>query len=273
MPPITVFCPFTRAAYVRRWFDDLYSTDLDPANTNLAFIIDIGEDEEGQPIGQTIYTRIMDEMNKVKFRKFLIARNYEHHVNGINIGVRRKRIADIHNQSKELIRALDGEYVLGLEDDTVFTNLSVSRLFMPFSRHRRVGLVSSYEAGRWLNKIIGVWYFNDVIDPLKCRTASLEDKTEQEYNEVDATGMYCYLTPTELYLKHDYYSEDWQPWGPDVNYGLWLRKMGYKNFVDWTQPTGHLDGDRIIMPDGDIYVEEFTHDPKAQYWNRKAQKP
>lgn len=271
MPPITVFCPFTRHVYVRRFFDDLYSTDLKPENTNLVFTIDIGEDEMGQEVGKMIYTRIMEQMNRldrVAFRKFIIIRNFDHHVNNINIGVRRKRIAEIHNQAKEAIIALDGQYVLGLEDDTVFTNLNVAKLYKPFQEHKDTGLVSTYEAGRWLNKIIGVWFFDDVKHPTKCRTAGLHDITG-EIGEVDATGMYAYLTPTTLFLQHHYYTEDWQPYGPDVNYGLWLRQEGYKNYVDWSQPTGHIDMDRIIMPDGDIYEEEFI-EQKHKAWDRKA---
>jgi len=269
MPPITIFCPFTRHAYVRRWFDDLYSTDLNPAMTNLVFTIDIGEDEMGQEVGKMIYARIMEQMNKVAFRKFIIIRNYDHHVNEVNIGVRRRRIAEIHNQAKEAIIALDGKFVLGLEDDTVFTDLKVERLYKPFEHYADAGLVSTYEAGRWLNKIIGVWFFDNADHPTKCRTASLDDITG-DIGEVDATGMYCYLTPTTLFLQHQYDSEDWQPWGPDVNYGLWLRQKGYKNFVDWSQPTDHLDFERVVKPEGKIYVEEFTQETHAA-WTRKRQ--
>lgn len=267
MPPITVFCAFTRPEYVRRWFDDLASTDLKAENTNLAFIIDIGEDIEDNEVGKKIYNRIMDEMNRTRYRKFLITRNYDHHVNGANIPVRRKRIAEIHNQSKELISALDGEFVLGLEDDTVFTNLCIDRLITPFVNPvvQPIGFVTAYEAGRWQNKIIGVWGFDDPINPQQCWT----ELPGKGYEECDAAGMYCYLTPKDLYLKHDYYSEDWQPWGPDVNYGLWLRQQGYQNLVDWSQPCGHIDGDRIITPNDNLYVEQFWYDEAYKGWVRK----
>ena len=196
MPPITVFCPFTRPEYVRRWFDDLASTDLVPENTNLAFIIDVGEDQTGDP-GPKIYKRIVQEMQRTNYRKWVVVRNYDHHVPG-SIPLRRKRIAEVHNQSKEMIIALDGQYVLGLEDDTVFTNLCVERLFRPF-KNDNVGLVTAYEAGRWNMKMIGIWGFDNVKDPKECWTC-LPGK---DYQEIDAAGMYCYLTPTTLYLQHD----------------------------------------------------------------------
>ena len=82
MPPITIFCPFTRPEYVKRWFDDLASTDLKAENVNLAFIIDIGEDIMGQDQGPKIYARILREMERTKYRKYVIIRNYDHHVPG-----------------------------------------------------------------------------------------------------------------------------------------------------------------------------------------------
>lgn len=263
MPLITVFCPMTRLEYLDRWFDDLASTDLRPSDTNLAFIIDI-EHEEG---GAKIRARIMEEMNKTSFRKFLIVQN-EHHVNEVNIPIRRQRIAEIHEQSKALISSLDGQFVLGLEDDTVFTNLSVQRLYQPFKDFPNdiYGLVTAYEAGRWFNKMIGVWQFDDASDPAECWTML----PGRGYEEIDAAGMYCYLTPTDLYLQHKYYSEVWQPWGPDVNYGLWLRQMGFTNLVDWSQPCGHRDDKGIITPNSNLMSEHFWKQAPNE-WVRRRQ--
>lgn len=265
MPLITVFCPFTRPELVYQWFECLYTTDLDPASTNLCFIVDCDEPK--------IYARIMDHMNMHPFRKFMIIRNYDHHVNPINIPIRRKRIAEIHEQVKDVIASLDGEYVFGLEDDTVFTGLQVHRLLEPFSdifprdAKTKVGFVTAYEAGRWQNKIIGAWNFDNVEDPKECWTL-LPDKG---YEEIDAAGFYCYLTPTDLFVKAPYTSEIWQPWGPDVNYGLWLRKQGYSNYVDWEQPCGHYDQGIIIQPMSQLYSEHFWFDPAPEFPNGMPQ--
>jgi hypothetical protein len=257
MEPITVFCPFTRLEMVDRWFNDLYSTDLEPENTNLCFIIDTDEDE---PL---IYAKIMNQMNTHEpFRRFLIARNSEHHVNEVNIPIRRQRIAEIHEQSKALIHACDGKFVLGLEDDTVFTGLSVTRLYDK-AKFDQVGFVSAYEAGRWHQKIIGIWDFDNPLDPKECWTL-LPGKN---YEEIDAAGFYCYLTHVELYLEHEYSSEIWQPWGPDVNYGLWLRQLGYKNYVDWEQPCGHEDDGIVISPDHQLFSEHFFKEPIKDFPN------
>lgn len=246
MPPITVFCPFTRLEYMDRWFDDLASTDLNPSTTDLAFIVDCKNPK--------IYERIKHEMEQTTYHKWAVIRNYDHEfVNQVNINIRRKRIAFVHNQSKELISSLDGQYVLGLEDDTVFTNLSVQRLFEK-QQYDQVGMVTAYEAGRWNKKYIGVWDFDNATNPTECWTML----PRTGFEPITAAGFYCYVTPTHLYLAHDYHSEDWQPWGPDVNYGLWLSEHGYTNYVDWNQPCGHHSGDIIITPNSDLSSEYYV---------------
>lgn len=242
-PIITVFCAFTRLEMIDKFFEDLLSTDLEPERTNLAFIIDCNEPK--------IYEKIMNIMNNHTFKQFLITRNYDHQVNEVNITRRRQRIAEVKEQSKDLINALDGELILSLEDDTVFKGLQVKRLAEALDN--KTGLVSTYEAGRWYNKIIGVWEFDNIQDPTMCWTCL----PEKDITEVDATGFYCYLTRKELYLAHEYNTEIQQPWGPDVNFGLWLRKLGYINKVDWEQPTGHNISTNILTPDGDLIVERF----------------
>lgn len=260
MPPITVFCAFTRLEFVDRWFQDLYSTDLNPENTNLVLIIDTAEPR--------IYAKIMEQMNFVKFKRFWIVRNYEHHVNEVNIPIRRRRIAEIHEQAKEYIRQTDGEYVLGLEDDTVFTNLCVNRLYQLASQEG-VGFVSAYQAGRWHNKIIGIWQFNDIDDMKECWTVLPSVNIE----ECDAAGFYCYLTRTSRFMAHKYEWLDWQPWGPDVNYGIWLRQLGFKNYVDWSQPVGHQVENGIIWPNHNLYSEHFyiNNDLGENAWVRRRQ--
>lgn len=257
MPTIIVFCPFTRIEMVNRWFANLRSTDLVPANTNLALTVDVGGEE-----GQKIYARIMSNLNEMPaFGRFIITRNDDHEVPLASIPLRRKRIAEVHEQAKAAIANLDGEFVLGLEDDTVFEGLSVERLWTK-ARLDGVGFVTAYEAGRWHNKIIGVWNFDDVHTPRQCWTL-LPDKG---FEEIDAAGWYCYLTRKDYFLEAPYSTELWQPWGPDVNYGLWLRKeLGLKNYVDWTQPTGHEDQGAVILPESQLFVEHFVLDENPEF--------
>jgi hypothetical protein len=266
MEPITVFCPFTRLEMVNRWFDDLESTDLDPGETNLAFIVDCGADQNGPKI----YKRLNERIEKSNFYKYLILRNYDNLVYERHIPKRRKRIAEIHEQAKSLVENFDAEFVLGLEDDTVFTGLNV-RLLWEKARLDQVGFCTAYEAGRWNQKMIGVWQFDNVNDPRECWTML----PGQGYEEIDAAGFYAYVTRKIYFVGHNYETETWQPWGPDVNFGLWLRQMGLTNYVDWQQPMGHYDQGIVITPDHQLVSEHFVRDSQTLLntpaWERRRQ--
>lgn len=264
-PIITVFCAFTRPEMIQRWLIDLSTTDLDRARTNLAFIIDGTSKESDDPEKDIAEMYQILKSEAQTYRKWLITRNDEHRVNQVNIGIRRKRIAEMKNQSKKLIAVLDGDFVLSLEDDTVFTGLKIRDLLNHIDDDPEVGMVSGYQAGRWFEKMIGVWQFDDVKDPHECWTCLPSTGIE----EVDGCGFYCYLTRKKLYLQADYYTEDWQPWGPDVNYGLWLRQQDYKVLVNWEVPLGHQDGETVILPEGNLSVENFS--VTGQMWERRRQ--
>lgn len=258
LPVITVICAITRYSMVDRWLEDLASTDLDPSKTNLIFLIDTDID------GPLIYGRIMYEMNHTAFRKFFIHRNYEHRVNEVNLPIRRQRIAEVMNLLKDYIVNTDCDYVLCIEDDTIFTNLSVQRLYEK-AKLPEVGLVTTYEAGRWHNKIIGIWEFNNITEPTECWTVL----PDQGFQAIDASGLYCLLIKRELIEGHTFNTELWQPWGCDVNFGLSLRQLGYTNIVDWSQPTGHNTEDGIITPNDNLYVEHFWKTGPNEWVRRK----
>lgn len=57
---------------------------------------------------------------------------------------------------------------------------------------------------------------------------------------IDAGGFYCYLTKFESFMKHEF-EPYLQVLGPDVNYGLALRKTGSTNYVDWSIKCEHYD--------------------------------
>lgn len=252
MPPITVYCPFTRADMVGRFFDDLESTDLEKERTNLALVID-----KDMP---KVYPIMLERAQG--YRGVIIIRNYEHEVNDRHVTIRRQRIAQLHEDSKELIANLDGEFVLGLEDDTTFKNLNVNRMWLR-ARADQVGFVSAYEAGRWFSKYIGIWKTDNPWEPKEIHSLT----PIGEFEEIDAAGWYCFLTKKQHWLEATYETETWQPWGPDVNFGLELRRKGFKNYVDWNQPCGHYDQGRIIKPVHDLVQEQFVLDENPKYKN------
>ena len=236
-PIITIFCAFSRGWTLERWLDNLKHLNYSPKRINLAFIVDIDDPWIATKVGQ-----LSD-----KYRAFTLEINRDWQPNEVRPIERRKRIAQVKNQSKEMIKGLQSEYVLGLEDDTVFDGLDIQRLLKPFNDSAMVGTVEGVQCGRWHMKMLGVWKFDNVNDPKEAITL-LPDKG---FQEIDSGGFYGYLIPRNLYLDIPY-QYNGEPWGPDVNAGLWLRPHGYHNFVDWETKFGHNIGDGILYPDTDL---------------------
>lgn len=256
-PIITIFCAFTRRWAVERWIENLRSVAHDPARTNLAFLIDIDD--------AFIRSRLQKFADAGGYRKTIIEVNQDWSPNEVRLRIRRMRIADIKNQSKKLIRQMDGDIVVGFEDDTVFEDMDLMRLINPLLEHADIGFVQGVQCGRWGVKMIGAWSVDNPHNPQHAETVL----PKQGYEQIDAGGFYGYATRKDLYLHHDYYSGSSQPYGPDVNYGLWLRQQGYHCYIDWDTVFGHNDHNVILYPDTDLSKIEFTKDKQTGEWLRK----
>jgi hypothetical protein len=254
-PTIIVFCAFTREWAVDRWLDNLSKVIIDPDKTSLAVIIDVDDPR--------ILKKIKDFAVEHQYRKLVYRMNRDWSPNEVRIWVRRQRIADVKTQSKSLVAKCDGDYVLSLEDDTVFPNLDINRLIGPL-RHDQIGFVEGVQVGRWGVKMIGAWSVDDFEYPQKAETLSLGEG----YQEIDGGGWYGYATTKSLYLECDYKTEKEEPWGPDVNFGLWLRNRGFKCLIDWESVFGHNDHNRILMPDQDVTTITFTRNSNKT-WERQ----
>jgi len=239
-PIITIYCAFTRGWVVERWLDNLKNLDYDRGLINLAFIIDIDDPYIAINLGK-------EERN---YRGFRIRINRDWQPNEVRPIERRKRIAVIKNQSKKLISELDSDLVLGLEDDTVFEDLNLKRFINKLKPD--TGIIEGVQCGRWNSKMIGAWKFDDIDDPTEVVTL-LPGKG---FEEIDAGGFYGYLISRENYLAIPY-QYNGEPWGPDVNAGIWLRKQRLTNYIDWETKFGHNDHNVLIKPDSDIIQYKF----------------
>lgn len=257
-PVITIFCSFTRGWAVDRWLDNLKNLEHDPSLTNLVFIIDIDESE--------IFGKLSAFAQLHGYRKWFIHMNTDWEPNEVRIAVRRKRIADIKNQSKEYISQCDGDIVVSLEDDTVFADLDLQRLVVPL-REELVGFVEGVQCGRWGAKIIGAWNLGPIDNPTFANTILPKAITEGAYEEITAGGWYGYATTRELYLNCEY-AWDNEPWGPDVNFGLWLRRQGYRCLIDWRSKLGHDDHGAVGWPDEHLVKVSYNKDPANGEWRR-----
>jgi hypothetical protein len=258
-PIITIFCAFTREWAVDPWLDCLSKVKHDPALTNLCFIIDCDN--------PYILAKLKNGLDHKGYRSMYTRMNDQHQVNEVRVAVRRQRIAEIKNQSKELILQTDGEFIISFEDDTVFDLMgSFEPLLHPMLVDPRCGFVEGVQCGRWGVKMIGAWniYGNDEYGPTVAKTLL----PDEGYAVISGGGWYGYATRRDLYVNCDYYSSSTQPWGPDVNYGLWLTSIGYSSLVNWDLVFGHRDFNKILYPDGSITEIVYNKDVKTGRWNR-----
>ena len=262
-PIITIFCSFTRRWAVDDWIKDLATVKHDPALTNLCFIVDCNE--------HYILTTLRKFAEENNYRSCHVRINEEWSPNEVRLAIRRARIAEVKNQSKELIAQADGEIVISLEDDTVMARLdSFDSLINPLLWDNAVGFVEGVQMGRWGANIIGAWQVDDIDNPLEIKT--LLPKTG--YEEISGGGFYGYATRKNLYLSHDYFTSTAQPHGPDVNYGIWLNRLKYKCLIDWNTVFGHNDFGNVAYPEQHKLAQViFNKNLSTGKWERTDNEP
>lgn len=241
-PILTIFCPFTRRWAVDRWLKDLSNVEHIPDRTNLCFIIDGDE-----PYIARTLERFAEERG---YRSFHMKQNHNYRTNDSNLWIRRNRIAEIHEQAKDLVAKCDSDYVIGLEDDTVFDRLdSFDKLLRPLIEQADVGFVQGVQMGRWGARMLGVWKADDVNSPKQVETLLPLPDIGVDRQRITGGGWYGYATTKKLFLDAPYFTSPSHPWGADVEFGFWLRQQGYHCLVDWSILFGHDDQGTVMYPD------------------------
>lgn len=245
-PIITIFCAFTRQWAVDGWLENLEAVRHDPALTNLCFIVD-GD--------QHLILNTLKKFAEARgYRSFYYKINEEWHPNEVRLAIRRMRVADVKNQSKDLIARTDGDIIISFEDDTVFDRLeSFDPLITPLLQDPKIGFVEGVQMGRWGAPIIGAWRCDNAANPKKVWTMLPPDEKQipasYPSQALNGGGFYGYATRRAEYLNHEYYTSSAQPWGPDVNFGLWLSQRGFECLINWSVVFGHRDFNRVLYPD------------------------
>jgi hypothetical protein len=269
-PIIAIFCAFTRPWAVELWLKNLEDLDYVENRTHLCFIVDGDFPEIKHRLEQWA------SLNLHKSSQIRMNENWE--PNEVNIKIRRERVAEIHDQGKELVGNTDAQIVIGLEDDTVFDRLkNLDRLLDPLL-NEEVGFVEGVQMGRWGARMIGAWLADDDEQPREIRTLlpprdidGWKQSSALSYQEITGGGWYGYATQRSLFMGIINHTNATQPWGPDVNFGFYLRRRGLKCFIDWSLVFGHNDHGRIKYPDDpDIQLTEviFKKDDSNGKWNR-----
>lgn len=150
---------------------------------------------------------------------------------------RRKRIAENHQKLREIVKAYNPDYVWQVEQDGDYPPNTLELLLLDAkSLSKDLAYVSGVQVGRHGLYCLGAWtdFTPDSFKSL--------DYTLEGIHEVEATGFYCLLAPTDKWLEGKC---EWngEPYGPDV---VWALSIKGKKYCDMDLPIGHITKRGII---------------------------
>lgn len=255
---VVIIIPVSRPEYVDRVFASLELMDCDNERTNLLTYVDGS---------LTLFQKVRNLTVNSKFNTKLCVYRKRGEPSVSSIHRRRKRIADIHNEMRDLVES--STYVFMTEDDTLLPKHCLKTLLRDFSMRPFAGLVSGVQIGRWGFSYIGGWKVNDVYD-----TSHIESvERGKGVQEVDCAGFYGCLIRTEVYKKHIFEPFE-EILGPDFNFGLWLRKQGLKNFINHNVKCGHMTKKGVInFVNTEVIQIEFDRNKDYKFgWKQTIKK-
>lgn len=222
----TIVLTVSRDEFIDKVLTSVELLDCEPWDVNILCIVD-GSDE--------LFLKVRNLVNGLKFNERLTVRlDYPGKPLTFDVTERRKRISAAHNQAASLIKHDDG-YVFSIEDDTTFGRGALRALTKVAISNRAFGMAEGVELGRWGVPYVGAWVADDIYEP-KLLT-SVQRPEDVKISNIDAGGLYCALIRTDLYKQHEFTSANGL--GPDINFGLELRQLGFENFIDWNVNCTH----------------------------------
>ena len=249
MASTTIIIPISRPDYLDKVFHSLEMLKCDPAETNLLAIVDGPAD---------LFLNVRNRVEMSRFaQRLAIQFNSKHKLRHYDLLGRRMRIADIHNEIRKHI--WDCDFIFGLEDDTIIPFNALQKLMRAYGMNPYAGFIEGVEVGRWGIPYIGAWKIDDVYDTKRIESIAVQDALMKDpVQPIDAGGMYCFLTRSENYLNHEFKPFDRNALGPDVDWGIELRRQGLMNFIDWSILCTHKSKDRdYTVLNSDVKVVTF----------------
>lgn len=246
---ITIFLPVSRPNFLHRVFARLEVLDCDVKDTSLLVYCD-GD--------QRLYEKARNFAANSKFHQRLCIFRAKGNPSVGSVRGRRKRIADIHNEAKKYIK--ESDYIFCIEDDTLVPANSLTKLRKAIAASTNIAMVSGLELGRWGYKMRGAWKADSVYEPTKIESIG------PDVTEVDAVGLYCCLIRSEYYMRHRFEPLE-NALGPDVNFGLWLRREGMRVLIDQSIRCIHMTKKDDIKVDGEI-VTVILEKIKENKWSQ-----
>ena len=250
LPATTIILPISRDQHLLKVFASLELLECDRERTSLLALVD-GEAD--------LFLMARNLVDQSKFAERLCVQgNIPGERREFSINTRRRRIAAIHNEIRELIKPC--EYVFLIEDDGVLPADALSRLLADYLAHPYAGFIEGVELGRWGIPYVGAWRADDVYDTKRIEsvlphTAEILDGAmrpvgevpDRVVEEIDAGGLYACLTRYRHYVDHEFRPFDGCAFGPDIEWGIALRQQGYRNHIDWSVAVEHCksEGDSV----------------------------
>lgn len=223
---ILTILPVSRLKYLDRVLESLIKQSYEE-RTALLVVVDGSND---------LYVQVHNKLASLPLSDVLCVKSENVGDVAITIPQRRQRIANIHNQIRELV-GQDIDYIFSIEDDGVLPDNALSWLVNSMQARPHAGLITGVEVGRWGVPYVGAWKANDLFAPTEITSLASKVMSE-DVDEIDACGLYCALIQADLYKTHHFNTNNGL--GPDINMSLEFRQLGWKNYIDWFIPVTHL---------------------------------
>lgn len=274
-PTISIICPFSRAWMVDRWFENLLELNVPFSEVGLFIYVDNNRDDLFNKVltwcaKLAVMSKMYHAGNKVKhdmekigsIKIYYSGREPLRDEKGYL--ERRERIAAIHDDIKKYVFS---KYIFGLEDDTLIPRTAFYKLYNHLLEIPNVGFVTGTEVGRWGFEYIGAWQVNEEDEFGKVIDISTVKFKETGVRDVDAAGMYCFITRLGFYKNHNFLSYKAHDfYGPDVAFCLFIRKKGHRVILDYDVQCEHYkDANTVLRPtDEEVCEVRFR---KSNNWN------
>lgn len=227
---ITIVLTVSRKDYLEKVITAIELLDCDYTKIDILCIVD-GDTE--------LYIRTRNLIMGTKYRNRLTVK-FEGggKPNRYSIPERRERIAAIHNHARSLINHNDG-YVFLVEDDTTFYTNALKKLLKVALENPAFAFAEGVELGRWGVPYVGAWIADDIYNLTELKSVENIQPVPmgQPATNIDAGGLYCALVRTDLYKQHTFTAKNGL--GPDINFGIENRQLGFENFIVWDVPCKH----------------------------------
>lgn len=220
---ITAVLPISRTKYLDRVLESLINQTVKPNNLLVVY--------DGPPED---FVEVRNRIVELKFEQVLCVKSRNNRL-AFNIPDRRLHIVEIHKHFQELIP--ESDWIFSIEDDGILPENALENLIKIVNKYEDVGMATGVEVGRWGVPYVGAWRVDNIHDTRYME--SIVDAMGPDVEEIDACGLYCALIRAGKYLEHEFTTRNGL--GPDVNLGLYLRRQGYHNYVDWRLPVIHLN--------------------------------